>query len=353
MHAPLSDRAEVLLKTLIQRYIHDGQPVGSRTLARESGLDLSPATIRNVMSDLEELGLIHAPHTSAGRVPTQTGYRVFVDTMLTVQPLNHKALDEIEGRLNEESDPQQLLESATDLLSQVTHFAGVVMMPRHDLANFRQIEFLKLSGERVLAILITEDGRVQNRVLSVQRQFAENELVEAANFFNERYNKMALNDVRGSLIREMQKDRSDMDRIMRNAIEISQGVFDESSDEIEQVVVKGGENLLDSPDLAELEKLRRIFDTFKTKHDLLELLDKSLKASGVNIFIGDESGYNALNDCSVVTAPYEVNDKLIGVLGVIGPTRMSYADVIPVVDMTARLLGSALSANERSDRIGT
>lgn len=339
----LNDRTEFLLKSLIQRYITEGQPVGSRTLAKEAGLDISPATVRNVMSDLEEMGFIRSPHTSAGRIPTQQGYRFFVDTLLKIQDPTTTVLDEIEDRFNSEDDPQQLLATASDLLSQITSFAGVVLVPRYGKTGFKQIEFLQLSKTRVLTILVTDDGRVQNRVINVDRVYSQGELVEAANFFNARFSGAQLTEVRRRLLLEMKKDSNELERLMKTAVQMTQGVFTEDITEKDDVVLSGEMNLLSVPDLCELDKLRQLFDTFKTKHDLLGLLDRSMKANGVHIFIGDESGYEALDGCSVVTAPYEVNGHSIGTLGVIGPTRMAYENVIPIVDVTARLLGSALS----------
>lgn len=348
MPTQFNERAETLLRALIQRYVYDGQPVGSRTLSREAGLELSPATVRNVMSDLEELGLISSPHTSSGRIPTQAGYRVFVDTMMRVRELDSRSMDEIENRLNDH-DPNQLMSTASELLSQVTRFAGVVLVPGYQHTRFKRIEFLSLSGNRVLAIVVTDDGRVQNKVLFVEQEYRESELVEAANFFNEKYSDMPLSKVKSALLNEMHQDSESMSQIMRTAWQMAQEVFKQSGEDGDEVVVSGEENLLDIPDLCELDKLRKIFDAFKAKRDLMELLDKSLIATGINIFIGEESGYNALNDCSVVTAPYEVDGQCIGVLGVVGPTRMAYEDVVPVVDVTARLLGSALS-NLASDQ---
>jgi heat-inducible transcriptional repressor len=339
----LSERAETLLRVLIRRYISDGQPVGSRTLSRETGLDLSPATIRNIMSDLEDLGLIRSPHTSAGRVPTQLGYRVFVDTMLKVKPLNDQAKIEISDNLGGEQDPKQLVETASELLSQITHFAGVVMLPGAQLAKLKQIEFLPLSNSRVLAILVTEDGRVQNRVLPTGREYQQSELSEAANYFNAEHSGATLQSVRTRLLNEMQVDSAQMNQIMRTAVEMAQGLFNEGAQE--DILVSGETNLMDVPDFMELEKLRDIFDAFKTKQDLLELLDKSLHARGISIFIGEESGYSALTDCSIIAKPYEADGQCLGVLGVVGPTRMAYEEVIPVVDITARLLGNALRSS--------
>ncbi|MDH3689577.1 MAG: heat-inducible transcriptional repressor HrcA [Gammaproteobacteria bacterium] len=346
----LNARAEILLKTLIRRYISEGQPVGSRTLAKQAGLELSPATIRNVMADLEEMGLVSSPHTSAGRVPTELGYRVFVDTMLKVKPLTEEALGEMEEKLTSKHDPQQLLTVASDLLSQVTRFAGVVLVPRTGQVKFKQIEFLSLSPNRVLAILVTEDGRVQNRVIAGDRGYAQSELVQASNYFNRTYSGDSLSEVRRRLLGEIKRESDEMHSIVKTAVEMAQELFETDDSADEDLLVSGEANLLDFPELCQIEKLRQLFDTFQTKQDLLDLLDKSLKASGIQLFIGHESGYEALTECSIVTSSYEVDDQLIGTLGVIGPTRMSYEDVIPVVDVTARLLGSALSAKS-GDRL--
>ncbi len=337
----LSFRAETLLRSLIHRHIEDGQPVSSRALAREAGLDVSPATVRNIMADLEEMGLIRAPHTSAGRVPTARGYRVFVDTLLKVRPLRPDTVSKIHGGIGRDHDPQQVLSKASDLLSNITRFAGVVFAPHRAHAQLRQIEFLRISQKRVLVILVTDDGRVQNRVVSVEREFEERELVEAANFFNDAYSGSSLAEVRHRLLREMEQHSSEMSRIMGTIITVARGVI--AGDDAGEVVVSGENNLMTVPELGEVQKLRGLFEAFKTKQDLLELLDKSLKARGISIFIGDESGYATLNECSVVAKPYEVDGNRIGVLGVIGPTRMAYEEVIPVVDITARLVGSALS----------
>ncbi len=337
----LDKRAESLLKMLIARFIEQGQPIGSRTLALQQGVKLSPATIRNVMSDLENLGLIRAPHTSAGRVPTSQGYRFFIDSLLTVEPLNRITLGEIQERLNTGMDARQLTAAASELLSEVTQFAGVVVMPHISATSFRQIEFVKLSGNRILVILVTQDGRVQNRVISNEHEYTDSELEQAANFFNRKYQGQLLSRVRNQLLNEMKSDRDQISKLMETAVTVASEVF--LDDEQESVMLSGEEKLLSVPDFSAIEKIRKIFETFKARHSLLGLLDQSIKADGVSIFVGDESGFAGLDECSVVTAPYEVEGESIGVIGVIGPTRMPYEQVISVVDVTAHLLGNAMS----------
>ncbi len=342
----LNDRAEILLQALIKRYIADGLPVGSRTLAKQAGLDLSPATVRNVMVDLEELGLVKSPHTSAGRVPTQLGYRLFVDTLLKVEPLNFEALHEIEEEFSTTEDPQQLIATASSLLSQVTKLAAVVSVPRrNEKSGFRQIEFVGLSNNRVLVILVTHDGQVQNRIIYAERRFSPAELVQAANYFNDVYSGRTIDEVRQMLIKEMREDSQKMQDMMHNALQLAQSMF-ETSETADGLVVSGESNLIDIPELGDTKILRRLFDAFTTKRDLAHLLDQSLRCAGVKIFIGSESGYEALEECSVVTAPYKMNDNIVGTLGVVGPTRMSYEHVIPIVDMTARLLSGALTLED-------
>lgn len=340
----LNPRAETLLKALIERYIGDGQPVGSRTLAKELGNELSPATIRNAMADLEEMGLIRAPHTSAGRIPTALGYRVFVDTLLKIRPLDANEVRRLEGGLSAAPDSNQLMESASSLLSQITHMAGIVMIPRQEQTAVRQIEFLQLSTNRVLAILVTRDGQVHNRIIATDRQYSPAELVEAANFFNEAYTGRPLTEVKQALLAAMQRDTDVMQRAMRNAMAMAHQMFTDSGEDQPGLVVSGESNLLEMPELGDVHKLRRLFDTFNTKRDLLHLLDQCLRGNGVQIFIGEESGYQALEECSVVAAPYQVDGRIVGMLGVVGPTRMPYEHVISIVDVTARLLGGALSA---------
>jgi heat-inducible transcriptional repressor len=349
----LNQRSELLLKTLIERYIMDGQPVASRALATHTGLDLSPATIRNVMADLEELGLIRAPHTSAGRIPTALGYRVFVDTLLKVRPLAESEMRRMQGEFAQDYNPQHLMESASSLLSQVTRLAGIVTVPRQEQTALRQIEFLALSTNRVLVILVTQDGRVHNRVITPRKSYSPAELVEAANYFNETYSTRSLSEVKRALLREMEQDNDVMQRAMATAMQMARGLLTDHEDQEADLVVSGESYLMQIPELGNIDKLRKLFDAFSTKRDLLHLLDQSLRAEGMQIFIGGESGYQALEECSVVTAPYRVDGQIVGTLGVIGPTRMAYEHVIPIVDMTARLLGGALSAQNASPTEGS
>ncbi len=344
----LDQRAENVLKNLVETYIHDGQPVGSRTLSKLPQLGVSSATVRNVMSDLEDLGLITAPHTSAGRIPTVQGYRLFVDSMVKASTPTQEAVSELTERFSGESDPDKLLAHASDVLSELTEFAGMVVLPNQSVTRFHQLEFMRLSETRVLAILVTEDGRVQNRVLSSAEGFSESELVQAANFFNHRYKGNTLSDVRRLLVQDMQADNDEMHRINQSAIHAaSQVISEEDAGSQSEVVVSGEQKLLGVPDLCQIETLQRLFDAFKTKRDLLDLLDRSMKADGVSVFIGEESGFSALGECSVIASPYEVDGKIIGTLGVIGPTRMAYDSVISVVDITSKLLSQALSDSSR------
>lgn len=339
----LSERAQVVLKTLIDRFIRDGEPVGSRTVARESGLDLSPASIRNALLDLEEQGFLQSPHTSAGRVPTVRGYRVFVDSLLTVQPLELAQLQLLERELSggESVTRQQVLDTASRLLSGITHMAGVVTLPRREQLGLRHIEFLPLSDQQVLAVLVFEGQEIQNRILKVERSFSAAELQRASNYLNSLFTGKGVQQVRESLVEEMRRTRADMDTLMRTAVELASAVLDvpEEAD----YVIAGQSNLMDFKELSDIEKLRALFDAFTTKREMLHLLDQALEAQSAQIFIGEESGYQVLDNCSVVSAPYRVNGQVVGVLAVIGPTRMAYQRVIPIVDITARLLGSALN----------
>ena len=341
----LDPRAQHLLKTLVERYVAEGQPVGSRVLSRHSGLDLSPATIRNVMADLEEMGLIASPHTSAGRVPTSRGYRFFVDSLMVVKPLEDDEIHRLEGELSVDR-PQQLVSAAASLLSQLTQFAGVVATPKRREAVFRHLEFLRLSERRVLLIIVTPDGDVQNRILHTDRAYSPTQLIEATNFFNQNFAGQSLVSIRERMADELRALREDIAGLMKAAVDAGEGALSEG----EALVVTGERNLLNAGDLASnMQRLRRLFDLFEQKTSLLHLLDVSQRAQGVQIYIGGESGLVPLDDCSVVTASYEANGQVIGTLGVIGPTRMSYARVIPIVDVTAKLLSNALSREFADD----
>ena len=335
----LDPRAQHLLKTLIERYVSDGQPVGSRALSRHSGLDLSPATVRNVMADLEEMGFIASPHTSAGRVPTAKGYRFFVDSLMVAQPLEQVEVRRLEGGLTAER-PQQLASAAAGMLSQLTHFAGLVMTPRRRDPAFRHLEFLRLAERRVLLILVTGEGDVQNRILHTDQPFTQSQLVEAANYFNQNYAGQPLAAIRTRIAGELRALSADIARLMTAAVDAGEGALAEG----EALVVSGERNLLDTADFASnMQRLRGLFDLFDQKTSILHLLDLAQRAQGVRIYIGGESGLAPLDDCSVVTAPYEAHGKVIGTLGVIGPTRMAYERVVPIVDVTAKLLSNAIS----------
>ena len=342
----LDHRSHTLLKTLIERYIAEGQPVGSRTLARslsqQAGMELSAATIRNVMADLEEIGLIASPHTSAGRVPTPRGYRLFVDTMLTVRPLDDAPqVREMQSRLHPDT-PQNMITAAAQLLSSLSQFAGVVMAPRRAHV-FRQIEFLRLSEKRVLLILVTPDGDVQNRLMVTDRDYTPSQLIEAANYINANYAGMSFDDVAVRLRGELDRLQVDMTALMQAAIAAGNDALANNDD---QVVISGERRLLEVEDLSSsMDKLKRMFAVFEQKTSLLKLLDVSGRADGVQIFIGGESEIVPVEDMAVVTAPYEVDGRIVGTLGVVGPTRMAYERVIPIVDITARLLSNALSQN--------
>jgi heat-inducible transcriptional repressor len=338
----LDRRAQILLKTLVERYIAEGQPVGSRALSRYSGLDLSPATIRNIMSDLEELGFISSPHTSAGRIPTPRGYRIFVDTLLTIKPLEQIEMSQIEGNLHPDN-PQRLISTASLLLSQLSHFAGVVASPRRKNAAFRHIEFLALSEKRILLIIVTPDGNVQNRILFTEKTYSPAQLTIAANFLNQNYAGLTFDDIRQRVQAELKQLHQDMTALMTAALEAGDQALNETSD---NYVISGEKNLLDSTDLASnMARLRELFDLFDKKTMFVQILDMSTRAQGVQIFIGGESGAALLDECSVITAPYTVDGQVVGTVGVIGPTRMAYERVIPIVDITAKLLSSALSGN--------
>ena len=345
-HPALDERTQHLLRTLVERYIRNGQPVGSRTLARDAGLDLSPATIRNVMADLEELGYLRAPHTSAGRVPTARGYRFFIDALLHLKPLEHEEIEALRRRIGQPvRDGAELARSVSGLLSGATHLAGVVMLPRRKVATLRQIEFLPLTENRVLVILVLNSQEVQNRVIQTRRPYSATELQQAANYLNQQFTGQDIQQVRASLLRDLREARDCLDRLMQTVVEMAEQTF-EAEPSGEDYVVAGQTQLMQYADLSDLDKLRQLFEIFNHKRDLLHLFDQCLHADGVQIFIGEESGFEALEECSVVTAPYSVEGRVLGVLGVIGPTRMAYDRVIPVVDVTARLLAATLNSQD-------
>ncbi len=343
----LNERAQQLLKLLVESYIRDGQPVGSRTLSRDlgSGLRLSAATIRNVMADLEELGFVTSPHTSAGRVPTNKGYRFFVDSLLKFQPLEEAKVAEIQARLGQHADdPKALVAAASQLLSNVTRLAGLVTLPRQSHAALSQIEFMPLTDNRVLAIIVVNEREVQNRILQLDRYYSADELRRAANYLTQEFRGKELSQVREHLLGQLKETREHLNQLMLDAIRLAQQVVTPTNAQRMGYVMAGETNLMGFAELSNVEKLRRLFEAFTQQRDILHLLDQSLGAEGVQIFIGQESGYTILDDCSIVTAPYTLDHEVVGVLGVIGPTRMAYERVIPIVDITAKLLGSALDS---------
>jgi heat-inducible transcriptional repressor len=338
----LPERSLLLFRALVEHFIQDGTPVGSRTLARETGLDLSPATIRNVMADLEDMGLLHSPHTSAGRVPTVKGYRLFVDALLRVNRPGSAELERIARELESGDSLHMLLERTSSMLSDITRLAGIVMLPRTAQQSLRHVEFISLSDNRVLVILVVNDQEIQNRIIHTARTFKPSELQQASNFLNSQYAGKDLQTVRTELLRDLTRMKDDVTGIMQSAIEMAQRAFQGGTDA--DYVLSGQANLIGVAELSEMDKLKRLFEGFNRKRDILHLLEQAIHARGVQIFIGEESGYEVLDRCSVVTSPYEVDGEILGVLGVIGPTRMDYERVIPIVDITAKMLGSALNS---------
>lgn len=342
-----TERAQRILRILVEHYIQEGSPVGSRTLSKRSGLELSPATIRNVMADLEDLGFVSAPHTSAGRVPTAKGYRFFVDTLIKLRPpakaevarLQHRLVDEVSG------DSKSIAETASSALSALTSLAGVVTIPRQAHAILRQLEFLPLSDRRVLAILVTNDSEVENRILHMDRDYTADELHHAANYLNENFAGQELPEIRTRILDELSDTRETMNQLMIDAINMAQMTFNQSK-ESTQYVMSGETKLMEFNELSNIETLKHLFEAFNQQQEILRLLDRSIAAHGVQIFIGEESGFEILDECSVVSAPYRVDDDIVGVLGVIGPTRMAYERIIPIVDITAKLVGAALNSNQ-------
>lgn len=340
MRDMLNDRAQILLKTLVERYISDGQPVGSRVLQQHSGLDVSSATIRNVMSDLEEMGLVRSPHTSAGRVPTALGYRLFIDTLMVVQPLDSAHVQQLESQLKPDNTTR-LITQASNLLSELTHFAGVVATPKRSAITVRQIEFLRLSETKVLLIIVMPDGEVENRVLVTHKDYSQSQLTEAGNFLSQHYADCSFTDIHQRVQNELRQLQHELTALMSAAMAASDAVIARKQ---EDYVISGERNLLHSNDLAaNMDRLRGVFNVFEQKTELLQLLNAGRNAPGVHIFVGNESGLIGLDECSVVSAPYAANDQIIGTLAVVGPKRMNYERVVPIVDITAKLLSNALS----------
>lgn len=342
----LDERTHQLFKILVERYIRDGQPIGSRTLSRIPGINLSPATVRNVMADLEDLGLLNAPHTSAGRIPTGKGYRLFVDTMLSIKPLKGKTLDELKKQFDPNMDAKDLVKSASNILSGITHLAGVVMLPRREGFSIRQIEFLPLSDRRVLAILVINEKDVENHIIYTDRDYSSAALQQAANYLNENFSGKKIDQVVEAMKRDLVNTRNELHESIQLIIKVADEMLKKSHD-ADDFIVDGQSNLIGFDGLGDIDKLKRLFEVFNKKRDILHLLDLCQKTESMRIFIGQESGYTALEDCSVVTSPYTADGELIGVLGVIGPTRMAYHKVIPIVDVTARLLGTALNISKK------
>ncbi len=339
-----SEREQRILKLLVNHYIKDGTPVGSKTLSRLPGIDISAASVRNVMGDLEHMGLLKSPHTSAGRIPTSAAFRVFVDQLLEVKKPGSDTVEHIRALLDPSLSDQALVKVASNYLSGFTRMAGMVTVPKREEKPLQQVEFLPLSDRRVLVILIISDTEIQNRIIHVERDYCKDELAEFAHMLNSEYLGRSLAEVRDHMRSELQSTREYMDNTMQMMIDVAGQVFNsDDSDDENAMLVAGETNLMDHADLGDVSKLRELFDAFEQKRDIFHLLERCVAADGVQIFIGRESGYDALGDCSVVTAPYEINGKFLGVIGVVGPKRMSYENVIPVVDVTSKLLGAALN----------
>ncbi|WP_394753151.1 heat-inducible transcriptional repressor HrcA [Crenothrix sp.] len=343
----LNERSLQLLKILIERYISDGQPIGSRTLSKDSDLKLSPATIRNVMADLEDMGFLHSPHTSAGRIPTASGYRLFVDSLLTVKPLESNELSRVHHELSARDGNKDIIGRASRLLSELTQMAGVVTLPKRELVCLRHIEFLSLSNARVLVIFVTNEQEVHNKIIQTTRAFSAAELQQVGNYLNSIYSGHSLAAVRESVFKELQDDQQRINQSLLDAVKIAQLAFEDENPK-EDYVLTGETNLMEFSELAGRDHLKKLFNAFNQKQDVIYLLDQCMKTSGVQIFIGEESGYQVFDQCSLVTSSYHISDKVVGVLGVIGPTRMAYEKIIPFVDITAKLLSAALNPNPTS-----
>lgn len=341
----INDKAKYLLKDLVECYIREGQPVGSKRLAERSRISVSPATVRNIMADLEEKGFVRSPHTSAGRIPTVRGYRFFVDSLITMEPLDHSDLQNLSRQLDPDMSSQELVELASGMLSEITSMAGIVTIPRRDQVILRHVEFLPLNDNRVLVILVLDDHEVQNRVIYTREPYSEAQLKEASNYINQCFTGQTLPRIRRELISSMQHDRQNMDSLMHTTLEVAGQAFESETEG--DYVLAGQENLFELAEHRALEDIRNLFKAISLKGDILHLLDRCMNTDGVQLFIGQESGYEVFDECSLVTSPYQVDGELVGALGVIGPTRMAYDRVIPIVDATARVLSAALDASRR------
>ncbi len=337
------ERSNQLMKVLVESYIHDGLPVGSKALVESSGLKVSPATIRNIMSDLEKMGLIHAPHTSAGRVPTVQGYRLFVDSLLHVKQPDSSLLTSLTSQIQEANEQSKILENATEILSGMTQMAGLVVLPKKELVSLSQVEFIPLSNKRILAVLVQSDNEVQNRVLQTEQDYSLTQLQQMSHYLNTLLAGKSIKSVCQVLLQEMDNTRQQMDGMMRSAIEMASHAFAQHHEEQDDFMISGETNLMQYNDIANMDRMRQLFEAFHEKQHILSLLNQVSDAEGVQLFIGQESGYHPLDECSVVAAPYQIDGQSMGVLGVIGPTRMAYDKVIPIVDLTAKLLSSALN----------
>lgn len=340
----LNDRAAILLKRLVASYISDGQPVGSKQLAQDAGLDISSATIRNVMCGLEKDGLVVAPHTSAGRIPTERGLRLFVDSLLEVQPIEEKLVSQLQQQLDPDMEMNDLVNHASQMVSEMTQMAGIVSVPKQTHAKLRHIEFLPLPEKRVLAIMVTNEKDVQNKVLHLDKEYSADELQHAANFLNQQFIGQDVHQIRESLLQDLDRSRQDVDNVMKMVVEVADKAL--SDDEIVQpeFIVQGETNLVRYNENTDREQLQHLFEIFDRKREMLGLFDRCVHSEGVKIFIGHEAGFEGFGDCSVITAPYSIGENAVGVLGVIGPARMNYDKVIPVVDITAKILGDALKS---------
>ncbi len=338
----LNDRAAILLKQLVASYINDGQPVGSKQLAQDAGLSISSATIRNVMSGLEDKGLVISPHTSAGRIPTEQGLRLFVDNLLEVQPIEAGLIEQMAQKLDPDKDMTELVAEASQLVSEMTQMAGVISVPKQTNVTLRHIEFLPLPEKRILAIMVTNEKDVQNKVLHLEREYTASELQHASNFLNQQFTGQGVREIRESLLSDLDSTRRDVDNVMKTAVEVADRAL--SSDDLEkpEFIVQGEKNLVRYSGNTDRKQLQNLFEIFDRKREMLGLFDRCVQDEGVKIFIGHEAGFEGFGDCSVISAPYSIGGQTIGVLGVIGPARMNYNQVIPIVDVTARLLSNAL-----------